>query len=81
VIILLGYALVSRWASRWENRCPEPTCRRSLRHAKVHVDHITPLARGGSGDRRNIQLLCAACNLAKAARDPLEHAKSLGRLI
>lgn len=46
-----------------------------------HRDHIVPLARGGAHDRRNLQLTCAPCNLSKSARDPIEHAQSLGRLL
>ncbi len=44
-------------------------------------DHIVPLALGGSNDRSNLQWLCRRCNLTKAARDPLEFANSLGRLL
>lgn len=32
------------------------------------VDHIVPLARGGSNDSENIQLLCPACNRRKHAK-------------
>jgi 5-methylcytosine-specific restriction endonuclease McrA len=48
---------------------------------KYTVDHIIPVAKGGTNDRRNIQLTCMPCNREKWARDPLFHAQMLGRLI
>lgn len=33
----------------------------------LEVDHITPIAAGGTSDRENLQTLCRACNAAKGA--------------
>lgn len=33
-----------------------------------HVDHVVPLARGGSNWKRNLQILCPPCNESKGAR-------------
>lgn len=43
-----------------------------------HIDHKTPLARGGSNGSENLCLACADCNLKKHAKTPGEFA---GRLI
>jgi 5-methylcytosine-specific restriction endonuclease McrA len=48
---------------------------------KYHVDHIIPLFRDGSNDRKNLQILCARCNHTKHAKDPIVFAQSLGMLI
>ncbi|MCA8260808.1 HNH endonuclease [Burkholderia multivorans] len=55
-------------------------CRIDL-DSKYHADHIEPLARGGSNDIANIQLLCRTCNLSKHARDPVEFMQSRGFLL
>lgn len=48
---------------------------------KYHVDHIMPLALGGSNWPSNLQCLCPTCNLKKHAKDPIDWAKENGRLI
>lgn len=37
-----------------------------------HVDHMTPLARGGTNWPDNLQLLCPACNRSKGAKTMAE---------
>lgn len=34
----------------------------------IHLDHIVPLARGGTHDPENLAVACARCNLSKGAR-------------
>lgn len=63
-------------AQRW--RCA--ICRASIKNG-YHVDHITPLARGGKHAPANIQLLCEKCNVRKSSRDPIDYMRSLGMLI
>jgi 5-methylcytosine-specific restriction endonuclease McrA len=55
-------------------------CRKKLSRS-YHVDHIVPLARGGTNERRNIQVTCKKCNLAKNSKDPMRFAQELGRLL
>lgn len=49
--------------------------------SKYHVDHITPLARGGSNWPTNLQITCPSCNFQKNARDPIEFMQSRGMLL
>ena len=55
-------------------------CRTALKE-KYHVDHILPLARGGTNDRSNLQLTCVDCNLRKSDIDPLVFAHRRGLLL
>jgi 5-methylcytosine-specific restriction endonuclease McrA len=57
------------------------SCRIFLKNKKPHLDHIIPLARGGNGDDKNLQLLCAKCNLQKKAGCPVEFMQSKGYLL
>ena len=56
-------------------------CRTELTARNTHRDHIQPLSKGGTNDRRNIQLLCSSCNVRKHDSDPLDYARKLGRLV
>lgn len=46
-----------------------------------HVDHVLPICLGGTNDRGNLQLTCAACNISKGGKHPVEFAQGLGLLI
>lgn len=46
-----------------------------------HVDHIHPLALGGSNWPENLQILCMPCNISKGAKDPIQWANENGRLL
>ena len=55
-------------------------CRKKLGRTH-HVDHIIPLAKGGTNDRRNIQIAHPRCNTQKAAKDPIDFMRSRGFLL
>jgi 5-methylcytosine-specific restriction endonuclease McrA len=69
---------ITRLFKQQKGRCAY--CAKSLRTA-FHIDHVVPLALGGSNWARNLQLLCPPCNLAKRAKDPIDFAQELGKLI
>lgn len=65
---------------RQKYKCAE--CSTSVRMKSFrHIDHIVPLSRGGSNWPTNLQVLCPPCNLKKAAKDPIDFARSKGRLL
>lgn len=51
---------------KYKNRCPG--CRRYEPEIKLTVDHIMPIARGGTNNIENIQPLCLSCNSKKQTR-------------
>lgn len=64
--------------ARQKYKCAE--CGTSTKKNK-HVDHIVPLALGGSNWPDNLQILCPFCNDSKGAKDPIEFAQRKGRLL
>ncbi|MBS0272981.1 MAG: HNH endonuclease [Proteobacteria bacterium] len=41
-------------------------CVRCGSKEKIHFDHVLPVAKGGSNEPANIQILCQSCNLRKS---------------
>jgi 5-methylcytosine-specific restriction endonuclease McrA len=48
---------------------------------EAEVDHIVPISRGGTDDRRNLQILCYTCNRQKWATDQIDFMQSQGALL
>lgn len=48
---------------------------------KLTIDHIIPLARGGTHEKCNLVAACGPCNSSKGARDPIKFAQSRGLLL
>ncbi len=57
-----------------------PCCNQSLGD-DYHLDHIVPLALGGSNMDSNMQLLRSRCNLQKHIKHPIDFMKSRGMLL
>lgn len=68
-----------------KNKCAWCKCRVYLKptggQTKAHIDHIMPLCKGGTNWIKNIQILCAACNLKKSKKHPIDWALENGRLV
>lgn len=55
--------------------CGEPL------NGKHHVDHIMPLALGGTNTDDNVQLLLPKCNMSKGAKHPIDYMREKGKLL
>ena len=52
-------------------RCRGPSCvgASPLPLDTAHIDHIVPLARGGTNDLSNLRVLCRRCHVLRAGRE------------
>lgn len=46
-----------------------------------HIDHIIPVSKGGLNVAKNLQLMCAFCNVSKKDKDPIDFMRQNGRLL
>lgn len=59
-------------------------CKTNLRKLPTrqrHLDHIVPVAKGGTNVRSNLQFCCRPCNLRKNKKDPIKFAQEMGMLL
>lgn len=56
-------------------------CSKPLKLGDHHVDHIVALINGGSNSPSNLCVTCGPCNQKKQAKDPLDFARQLGKLL
>jgi 5-methylcytosine-specific restriction endonuclease McrA len=56
-------------------------CAQSVKRARYHLDHIMPLAKGGTNNRDNLQVLCPSCNLSKSSKHPVDFMQQRGMLL
>lgn len=55
-------------------------CGMNLKNVKVHLDHYTPLSKGGEHTISNLVISCYKCNIRKKDKDPIYFANSVGKL-
>lgn len=70
---------IRRIAKLQRNRCAY--CRIKITARTWHIDHIMPLALGGTNWPTNLQLTCAPCNTRKQAQHPIDFARRSGLLL
>jgi hypothetical protein len=75
---VLSVDLSERLKKLQRNRCA--CCGKPLGRS-FHMDHIIPIARGGSNTDDNMQLLHDKCNLQKGAKHPVDFMQERGFLL
>jgi 5-methylcytosine-specific restriction enzyme A len=64
-----------RQTAWWKNKIGQGLCHycgKRFRPAQLTMDHIVPLARGGTSTKGNIVAACHACNKKKKLGTPVE---------
>lgn len=55
-------------------------CKTSVENG-YHVDHIYPIAKGGTHTPDNVQILCPTCNVRKSDKHPIQYMQERGMLL
>lgn len=71
----------ARELSEWLIAQPKVCHWCGIKCERCEIDHIIPLSKGGKHERHNLVIACPTCNRRKGARDPIEFAQSVGRLV
>ena len=58
--------------ARNESRVRCYLCMKGIPIGRRHVDHVVPLSRGGAHSVENLAIACAACNMRKRTKTPVE---------
>jgi 5-methylcytosine-specific restriction endonuclease McrA len=74
----LSWSQLRDWKASQPKACH--WCGKSCAKSYV-VDHIQPLAKGGKHEAHNLAISCRSCNARKSAKDPIEFAQSIGKLL
>lgn len=56
-------------------------CCARLTHKQVVIDHVMPLALGGTDELSNLTVACADCNAMKGAREPQEAEEAINAVL
>jgi 5-methylcytosine-specific restriction endonuclease McrA len=64
--ILIPKAVRDYILARDNHQCK--SCGRTASEVSLQIDHIVPLAKGGSNDMSNFQVLCKYCNQKKSSK-------------
>lgn len=75
---VLSKGLSAKLFALQKGKCP--CCKQPLGN-DYHLDHIMPLALGGSNSDDNMQLLRQRCNLQKRAKHPIDFMQQRGNLL
>ena len=76
-----GSYLKSDITALLENQTYRCACCKTSVKKKYTIDHVVPLARGGTNYKENLQILCKSCNSSKNARSSIEFMQSRGYLL